>query len=117
MFAIILEYYKHLLEEQKNLNSNNKIKLTQNQALQLIFDLKFLHALFDFKSTGVYLNVGSSENLELNKKFNKSIDDYKEVCALLETFVDPFDYDICVPFIQSKIAKCISRSAVNIFFK
>ena len=111
---MILEYYKNLLNEHKHLDSKDKIKLTQNQALQLIFDIKFIHTLFDLKSTGVYLNVGSSENLELNKKFNRSIDVYKEVCALLETFVDPFDYDICVPFIQSKIAKCINRSAVDL---
>jgi hypothetical protein len=111
---MILDYYKKLLNEHKNLDSQDKIKLTQNQALQLIFDLKFLHTLFDLKSTGVYLNVGSSEHLELNKKFQRSLEDYNEVCSLLESFVDPFDYDICTPFIQSKLAKCISRSAVKL---
>ena len=69
---MILDYYKKLLNEHKNLDSQDKIKLTQNQALQLIFDLKFLHTLFDLKSTGVYLNVGSSEHLELNKLYQNT---------------------------------------------
>ena len=116
IFSVILEYYRNLLNEQKSLDNLDTIKLTQNQALQLLFDVKFLHALFDIKSTNVYLNVGSIENLELNKKFNHLIDDYKDVCSLIESFVDPFDYDICTPFIQSKISKFISRSAV-IFFR
>ena len=59
---MILDYYKKLLNEHKNLDSQDKIKLTQNQALQLIFDLKFVHTLFDLKSeflvdTGAPVNV------------------------------------------------------------
>ena len=111
LFDLILDAYKHMLNAQKN-TSLEKIKLTQNQALQIVFDLKFLYALFDFKSTGLYLNSAIHENTESNKKFNKLIDEYKEVCSMLESFIDPFDYDICAPFIQSKISKCISRSAV-----
>ena len=112
IFEIVLEAYKHLLSAQKN-SSLEQIRLTQNQALQTVFDLKFLYALFDFKSTALYVNASSSEFADTNRKFNVLLDEYKEVCAMLESFIDPFDYDICAPFIQSKIAKCISRSAVG----
>ncbi len=69
--------------------------LTQNQSLQILFDLRFMHNLFDMKSTN-----------------DKSIQaDFKKISADLEALVDPFDYDICSPFIQSNISKALARSS------
>ncbi len=65
--------------------------------MQMLFDLKFLYILFDLKVTLI------------NKQ--QIQDDYKNVCSQLESFIDPFDYDICLPFIQSNINKSIARTS------
>ena len=112
VFELILHSYTNLINEQQELkHQTDKIKITQNQALQMIFDLKFLYALFDLKSSS--FSAGLNENPTLNKVYNRVLDSYKNVCSLLETFIDPFDYDIVTPFMQSKISKCITRSAVS----
>ena len=115
VFELILHSYTNLINEQQELkHQTDKIKITQNQALQMIFDLKFLYALFDLKSSS--FSTGLNENPTLNKVYNRVLDSYKNVCSLLETFIDPFDYDIVTPFMQSKISKCITRSAVTFVF-
>jgi hypothetical protein len=65
--------------------------------MQMLFDLKFLYILFDLKVTLI------------NKQ--QIQDNYKNVCSQLESFIDPFDYDICLPFIQSNINKSIARTS------
>ncbi len=113
IFDLILNAYKVLLEKQDAVseNSSNRIKLTQNQSLQLLFDLKFLFSLFDLKS--INFVSSSNEDTNLSKLFTKVFDEYKNVCSELESIIDPFDYDISSPFIQSNITKSISRSVVN----
>ena len=63
----------------------------------MLFDLKFLYILFDLK-----VNLINKQQIQ---------DDYKNVCSQLESFIDPFDYDICLPFIQSNINKSIARTS------
>ena len=99
VFNQILTSLKSLLEKQND-KATDTIKITQNQALQMLFDIKFLFALFDIKA-----NQTTNEN---NKQI--LIEEFKSVCALLESLVDPFDYDICLPFMQSNITKAINRS-------
>jgi len=72
-----------------------RVGLTQNQALQILFDLRFMHSLFEIKST-------SDKNI---------LTDFKMISADLEVLVDPFDYDICLPFIQSNIIKALARTS------
>lgn len=97
VFKLIISSYKNVVCEQKDLvdSDEKRIRLTQNQSLQMIFDLRFLYTLFDMKT---------SNQSEVNEE-------YKQVLADLETFIDPFDYDICLPFMQSNITKSISRTA------
>ena len=130
MFKLIIHAFKNLIKKhnQRNgdadngdadaisdaggeaVNDNGKIHLTQNQALQMLFDVKFLYALFDMKSA-------SSSSSSSPSKESSYLDEYKELCGDLEALVDPFDYDICTPFMQSNIAKAITRTAViNIYF-
>lgn len=119
VFSLVLGAYTNLLKNQDSL-SEEKIKLTQNQSLQIIFDLKFLFTLFDLKSASFQSGLSNTDN-QLSQRLNGILENYKEVIGLLESVVDPFDYDICTPFIQSNINKCISRSTVrkthNLFFK
>lgn len=90
MFELVLKSYKKVIDLETS------IKLTQNQAMQILFDIKFLFVLFDLK-----LNLINKQSLQ---------DEYKNICSQLESFIDPFDYDICIPFIQSNITKLIART-------
>lgn len=90
MFELVLKAYNKIITVETS------IKLTQNQAMQILFDLKFLFVLFDLK-----LNLINKQPLQ---------DEYKNICSQLESFIDPFDYDICTPFIQSNITKSIART-------
>jgi hypothetical protein len=94
VFELVLNCYKKISLRDTN---NQNIKLTQNQSMQMLFDLKFLFVLFDLK-----VNL-------LNKKHIQ--EEYNSVCAQLESLIDPFDYDICTPFIQSNINKSIVRTS------
>ncbi len=117
-FHLILTSYKNIANNHQGKEddeTNKRIKLTQNQSLQMLFDLKFLYALFDLKSM-TYSN-NSSPSKDSNKILNlKLLDEYKELTNQLESLVDPFDYDICTPFMQSNISKAISRSTVIFCF-
>lgn len=104
VFELIINTYKSRIIKQESINEENSIKLTQNQALQMLFDLRFLYSLFDIKS------LISNDKGNLNAALNKIQDEYKMVNSDLEGFIDPFDYDICTPFIQSNISKSIWRS-------
>ena len=88
------------------------MKITQNKALQMIFDLKYLFTLFDGKSFSMYA-LDKNEMADQKAFIAKLLDDYKLVCSMLESQIDPFDYDICQPFMQSNITKCISKSNVG----
>lgn len=94
--------YKDIVSKQSSDESKKSIKLTQNQSLQMLFDLRFLYSLFDLKSL-----VISDKT-----KITHIQSEYKKLSSDLEGFIDPFDYDICSPFIHSNISKAIARSSV-----
>ncbi|RNA42051.1 conserved oligomeric Golgi complex subunit 1, partial [Brachionus plicatilis] len=104
----VLEVYNNLLTLSQTVDKK-RIKITQNQSLQMLFDIKFLHTLFDLKPSN-YLN-STNESADRVETFNKIQQDFKEICSRVESLIDPFDYDICVPFLQSNISKAISRYA------
>lgn len=93
--------YKDIVSKQSSDESKKSIKLTQNQSLQMLFDLRFLYSLFDLKSL-----VISDKT-----KITHIQSEYKKLSSDLEGFIDPFDYDICSPFIHSNISKAIARSS------
>lgn len=116
MFDRILKAYTGLIDQEE---SDDRIKMTQNQALQALFDIKFLFGLFDLKSIHFVTSsaTATSDDQIMNKMFERVVEDYKGVCSRLESLVDPFDFDICSPFIQSNINKAISRSLVRYYFE
>lgn len=108
VFELILEYYTLLAAKSQGNGLEQdtmSIKLTQNQSLQMLFDIRFLYSLFDIKSF-----VLSAERSHMSRIQT----DYKQLNSDLEALIDPFDYDICSPFIQSNITKSIGRTAVTI---
>ena len=106
VFEQVIVSYRAIVSQSSE-EQDSCIRLTQNQSLQMLFDLRFLYGLFDMKSF-----VVSAERERLSRIQN----DYKQLNCDLESLVDPFDYDICSPFIQSNITKSIGRTAVTLFF-
>lgn len=95
---LILAVFEMVLNSYEKIITNvQSIKLTQNQSMQMLFDLKFVYNLFDLK-----LNLIGKQNIQ---------EEFKNICLKLEAIIDPFDYDICTPFIQSNINKTIARTA------
>lgn len=119
---LVLKKYRSLVDDKNalstNLSTNNQTRkiITQNQALQILFDLKFMFIFFDIKSIGLATSSSfSSDHFNDEKLAQLAInlnDEFKNVTELFESFVDPFDYDICMPFIQSNVLKCIARTTV-----
>jgi hypothetical protein len=112
LFSQIIDKYENILKQQ----NNDQIKLTQNQSLQMIFDLKFLNQLFDLKTLTPTTTTTTpvDDTLQLNRKV---VEKFKDVCGQLESIIDPFDYDITVPFMQSNITKCLIRTNVSLTIK
>lgn len=98
VLQLVVNAFDEIFEAIRNQDEQKtKQILTQNQSLQTLFDLKFLFAFFDVKSD------------ELSDKF-------KRVTGQYESLIDPFDFDICMPFIQSNITKSVIRTSVCIFY-
>ena len=112
VFELVLNFYKDIVEKQKENQLENHVRLTQNQSLQMLFDLKFLYSLFDIKSNLLAANLNEANKSDM--LLNIIDKEFKHICDELESFVDPFDYDICSPFIQSNVSKSMARTAVSI---
>lgn len=128
---LVLNSYRDIYEEAKSRGAGsdnhdnierpvvNKIVISQNQALQILFDLKFLSTLFDVKTIGMgpggsptsHSSQDIEDDDETRKLALKLNEAFKNVTGLYESLVDPFDYDICMPFIQSNVSKCIARTS------
>ena len=81
-----------LLRHEKLVNEH-KSTLTQNQALQVMFDLKFM--------TSILVGRGS----EFTNRLEKVLD-------ALESCVDPFDLDVFSPYIATNLNKQLQRCGV-----
>uniref|UniRef100_A0A3P8S6Y4 Conserved oligomeric Golgi complex subunit 1 n=1 Tax=Amphiprion percula TaxID=161767 RepID=A0A3P8S6Y4_AMPPE len=64
--------------------------MTQNRALQLLFDLR-------------YLNTTSGRTVRLS---------FHEVCDWLESFIDPFDLDVFTPPLNANLNRLSQRTSV-----
>lgn len=85
-----------LLRHEKLVNEH-KSTLTQNQALQVMFDLKFM--------TSILVGRGEGEGSEFTNRLEKVLD-------ALESCVDPFDLDVFSPYIATNLNKQLQRCGV-----
>ncbi|XP_073244201.1 conserved oligomeric Golgi complex subunit 1-like isoform X2 [Porites lutea] len=85
-----------LLRHEKLVNEH-KCTLTQNQALQVMFDLKFM--------TSILAGRGEGEGSEFTNRLEKVLD-------ALESCVDPFDLDVFSPYIATNLNKQLQRCGV-----
>lgn len=72
-------------------------ELHQTQALQLLFDVKFLTTL-----------CVPRENVQLVAKS-------QSLCDNLRSKIDPFDLDVFYGYLQSNVQKCVFQSQVSGF--
>lgn len=85
---IILKHYKLLLKENMN----------QKQAIQLLFDVRFLTTF-----------CIPRENVQL-------ISCSQEICDNLRSRIDPFDLDVFYSYIQTNVKRAVVQSQVDFSF-
>uniref|UniRef100_A0AAR2JX06 Conserved oligomeric Golgi complex subunit 1 n=1 Tax=Pygocentrus nattereri TaxID=42514 RepID=A0AAR2JX06_PYGNA len=97
MDQVLTEYEKLT---QRSERKDAAPPITQNRALQLLFDLRFLSA-----TLGSRLEEGKSSRSQQDPRI-------QEICDLLEGHIDPFDLDVFTPHLNSNLNRLTQRTAV-----
>lgn len=92
-------HHFHSLSQQAP-NREGVFPMTQNRALQLLFDLRYLST-----TLGCKLEEGKSSRSQQDPRF-------MEVCDWLESFIDPFDLDVFTPPLNSNLNRLSQRTSV-----
>ncbi|XP_072550253.1 conserved oligomeric Golgi complex subunit 1 isoform X2 [Salminus brasiliensis] len=74
--------------------------ITQNRALQLLFDLRVLSA-----TLGTRLEEGKSSRSQQDPRI-------QQLCDSLESHIDPFDLDVFTPHLNSNLNRLTQRTSV-----
>uniref|UniRef100_A0A8D3AUB1 Conserved oligomeric Golgi complex subunit 1 n=1 Tax=Scophthalmus maximus TaxID=52904 RepID=A0A8D3AUB1_SCOMX len=96
--AEALHHYQSL--SQKARAKEGVFPMTQNRALQLLFDLRYLNT-----TLGSRLEEGKSSRYHQDIRF-------PEVCDWLERFIDPFDLDVFTPPLNTNLNRLSQRTSV-----
>ncbi|XP_036925836.1 conserved oligomeric Golgi complex subunit 1 isoform X1 [Sturnira hondurensis] len=105
MAQVVAAYEKLSGENQMkgrgiHLQKEGAFPMTQNRALQLLYDLRYLHIVLAAK--GEDLKSGRSKQDSRTEK----VTDY------LEALIDPFDLDVFTPHLQSNLNRLVQRTSV-----
>ncbi|XP_048347710.1 conserved oligomeric Golgi complex subunit 1 isoform X1 [Sphaerodactylus townsendi] len=98
MTKILAGYEK--LSEGKRKKKEGVLPITQNRALQLLYDLRYLNIVLTTKSE----DVKSSRNKQ-DSRIEKQTD-------FLESYIDPFDLDVFTPHLNSNLNRLVQRTSV-----
>ncbi|XP_017295183.1 conserved oligomeric Golgi complex subunit 1 isoform X2 [Kryptolebias marmoratus] len=93
-----LDLYHSLTEQDRS--TEGVFPLTQNRALQMLFDLRYLHT-----SLSSRLEEGRSSRFHQDPRFH-------EICDWLENFIDPFDLDVFTPPLNANLSRLSQRTSV-----
>ncbi|TWW69247.1 Conserved oligomeric [Takifugu flavidus] len=93
-----LQKYQSLIQQPRDKDA--VFPMTQNRALQLLFDLRFL-----YNTLGSRLEEGKSTRSQQDPRFH-------EVCEWLESFIDPFDLDVFTPPLNANLNRLSQRTSV-----
>nr|XP_046271904.1 conserved oligomeric Golgi complex subunit 1 isoform X2 [Scatophagus argus] len=96
--AQALQHY-HTLTQQA-CSREGVFPMTQNRALQLLFDLRYLNT-----TLGSRLEEGKSSRSHQDPRFHG-------VCDWLESYIDPFDLDVFTPLLNSNLNRLSQRTSV-----
>ena len=83
----------------ETLVQKHKSSLTQNQALQILFDLRFV--------TTILMGRGEDDDSEFSRRL-------ENVTDALEGCVDPFDLDVFSPHVATNLNRQLQKCGVSI---
>ncbi|NXA36007.1 COG1 protein, partial [Eudromia elegans] len=95
----LLAAYGKLLEEKQE-KKEGTFPMTQNRALQLLYDLRYLN---------IILTARSEEAKASRTKHDSGIE---KVIDFLEGHIDPFDLDVFTPHLNSNLNRLVQRTSV-----
>ncbi|XP_058140628.1 conserved oligomeric Golgi complex subunit 1 isoform X1 [Dasypus novemcinctus] len=98
MSQVVAAYEK--LSEEQQIKKEGAFPVTQNRALQLLYDLRYLSIILTAKSEEV--KSGRSQH---DSRIEK-VTDY------LEALIDPFDLDVFMPHLNSNLNRLVQRTSV-----
>ncbi|XP_036125075.1 conserved oligomeric Golgi complex subunit 1 isoform X1 [Molossus molossus] len=96
MAQIVAAYEKLSEETQKE----GAFPMTQNRALQLLYDLRYLHMVLTAKGEEVKSGRGKQDSR------------IEKVADYLEALIDPFDLDVFTPHLNSNLSRLVQRTSV-----
>ncbi|CAK6438475.1 unnamed protein product [Pipistrellus nathusii] len=95
---VVAAYEK--LSEGKEVKREGAFPMTQNRALQLLYDLRYLSTVLAAKSE------------EVKSGRSKQDSRIEKVTDYLEALIDPFDLDVFTPHLNSNFARLVQRTSV-----
>ncbi|NWH72776.1 COG1 protein, partial [Piaya cayana] len=95
----VLAAYEKLVEEKQEKKADT-FPMTQNRALQLLYDLRYL---------SIVLTAKSEEAKTSRIKHDSRIE---KVTDFLEAHIDPFDLDVFTPHLNSNLNRLVQRTSV-----
>ncbi|XP_016056947.1 PREDICTED: conserved oligomeric Golgi complex subunit 1 [Miniopterus natalensis] len=96
--AQVVAAYEQLSGE-KQMKKEGAFPMTQNRALQLLYDLRYLNIVLTAK--GEEVKGGRKQDSRIEK-----------VADCLEALIDPFDLDVFTPHLNSNLSRLVQRTAV-----
>lgn len=99
MQELVRDLSRRVLLTHEKLIREQKSSLTQKQALQIMFDFKFMFSIF--------VGRGEEDASEFSNRREQVLDS-------LESCVDPFDLDVFTPYIATNLNRQLQRCGVCI---
>ncbi|XP_004860624.1 conserved oligomeric Golgi complex subunit 1 isoform X1 [Heterocephalus glaber] len=97
MVQVVTAY--ETLAAEKQVKKEGTFPLTQNWALQLLYDLRYLSIVLTTKE-------------EMKSGHSKPDSRIEKVTDHLEALIDPFDLDVFTPFLNSNLNRLVQRTSV-----
>ncbi|XP_017391096.1 conserved oligomeric Golgi complex subunit 1 isoform X1 [Cebus imitator] len=98
MVQVVAAYEK--LAEEKQIKKDGTFPVTQNRALQLLYDLRYLNIVLTAKTD------------EVKSGRSKPDSRIEKVTDHLEALIDPFDLDVFTPHLNSNLHHLVQRTSV-----
>ncbi|XP_004432766.1 PREDICTED: conserved oligomeric Golgi complex subunit 1 isoform X1 [Ceratotherium simum simum] len=98
MVQVVAAYEK--LPEEKQMKKEGAFPMTQNRALQLLYDLRYLSIVLTTKGE------------EVKSGRSKQDSRIEQVADYLEGLIDPFDLDVFTPHLNSNLNRLVQRTSV-----
>uniref|UniRef100_A0A8V1AD57 Conserved oligomeric Golgi complex subunit 1 n=1 Tax=Gallus gallus TaxID=9031 RepID=A0A8V1AD57_CHICK len=97
--AEVLAAYEKLMDEKQDKKAGT-FPMTQNRALQLLYDLRYLNIILTAKS-----EEAKTSRIKHDSRIEKVTD-------FLEGHIDPFDLDVFTPHLNSNLNRLVQRTSV-----